>query len=169
MNKPSEAQLSDFSARWNALLFLSRSVCNRLYDLIETRTNVNETFQRESTVQLFKVAAATGLDQTRVPLYRRPYSMQPTQNPKRVQRFRSWRIDTWIRFNSKSIERVKCFPFFRYDPSPSKINPSEVSSSKITAVIVADSKRRNGEKTSDMSEKSGLRHGRCYRTTQLKN
>ena len=44
--------------------FFPRSMCNRLYDLIETRTNVNETFQRKSTVQLFKVAAL-GLDQMR--------------------------------------------------------------------------------------------------------
>ena len=66
--------------------FFPRSMCNRLYDLIETRTNVNETFQRKSTVQLFKVAAL-GLDQMRAvhDVFNATYAKS-----ERIQWFRSW-------------------------------------------------------------------------------
>lgn len=88
-NKMNKSRVHCLTSHSGTRSFLSHSAC--LYDLIETRTNVNETFQRESSVQLFKVAARAWSNtcSTIRNVFNATYAKS-----ERIQWFRSWAWDS---------------------------------------------------------------------------
>lgn len=87
-NKMNKSRVHCLTSHSGTRSFLPHSAC--LYDLIETRTNVNETFQRESSVQLFKVAARawSNTRSTIRDVFNATYAKS-----EQIQWFRSWAWD----------------------------------------------------------------------------
>lgn len=113
-NKMNKSRVHCLTSSSETRSFLSHSAC--LYDLIETRTNVNETFQFKSSAQLFKVAARAWSNtcSTIRDVFNATYAKS-----ERIQWFRSWAWDlNKIQFKIDQAHQVFSSYRFIWRPSP---------------------------------------------------